>query len=221
MIKTYFNKQAAIWDESIAERDGTKLECMAKRLNIEPGSAMLDIGVGTGVFTPFLLSMVGKNGRIIAVDFAQKMLERAQAKGFDGNITYLCADVTNIPLGGEIFGVTVCYSSFPHFQDKLKALNEINRVTKGGGKLLICHTSSRAEINEIHRGIPAVQNDIIPDKREMQELLSMAGFVDVRIESDSESYLLSARKPKQERFREFIESVAQAQGSYPGLLRSE
>jgi demethylmenaquinone methyltransferase/2-methoxy-6-polyprenyl-1,4-benzoquinol methylase len=169
---------------------------MARRLNIEPGSVVLDVGTGTGVFTPFLLSRVGENGRIIALDLAPKMLERAQAKGFGGNITYLCADVANIPLGDGIFDITVCYSSFPHFQDKLKALSEINRVTAGGGRLLICHTSSRAEINEIHHGIPAVQNDIIPDKKEMQELLTMAGFVDVTIESDSESYLASARKLK-------------------------
>jgi len=194
VIKAYFNKQAAIWDENVAERDDTKLKRMAMRLNIEPGSVVLDVGTGTGVFTPFLLSKVGENGRIIALDLAPKMLERAQAKGFGGNITFLCADVASIPLGDGIFGVTVCYSSFPHFQDKLKALSEINRVTAVGGRLLICHTSSRAEINEIHRGIPAVQNDIIPDEEEMQELLTMAGFVDVTIESDSESYLASARK---------------------------
>ena len=221
MSRMYFNGKAAIWDEIVAERDITKLQRMSQRLNIEPGSRLLDVGTGTGVFTPFLLSKVGRNGRIIALDFAAKMLERAGAKSFDGNIDYLCADVTNIPLVDEIFDVVVCYSSFPHFQDKLTALTEINRVTKGGGKLLICHTSSRTEINEIHHEIPAVQNDLIPDKSEMQEILSTAGFIDIKIESNSESYLASAKKPKQERLREFVKSVAQAQGSCPRLSRSE
>ncbi|MBA7553965.1 2-methoxy-6-polyprenyl-1,4-benzoquinol methylase, mitochondrial [subsurface metagenome] len=124
------------------------------------------------------------------------MLRRAQAKGFNGNIDYLCADITNIPLRNEIFDIIVCYSSFPHFQDKLRALAEMNRVIKRGGRLLICHTSSRASINEIHRQIPAVENDIIPDEGEVQEVLSMAGFVDIKIEDDSESYLASARKPE-------------------------
>ena len=202
MIRRYFNQSAATWDEIASERDITKLKRMARRLNITPGSTVLDVGTGTGVFIPFLISEVGKGGRIIALDFAGKMLERARAKGFNGNIDYLCADVTNIPLGDEIFDIVICYSSFPHFQNKLGALTEINRVTKGGGRLLICHTSSRDTINGIHHGIPAVANDIIPDDGEMQDMLSMAGFIDIKIEDDSGSYLASADKPKQGRLKE-------------------
>ena len=195
MIKAYFNQSAAIWDETISEKDTTKLRRMAKRLNINPSSTVLDVGTGTGVFIPFLLSEVGENGQIVALDFAEEMLRKAQAKGFNGNIDYLCADVMNIPVADVVFDAIVCYSSFPHFQDKPRALAEMNRVIKSGGRLLICHTTSRDTINEIHRQIPAVQNDIIPDEDGMQILLSIAGFTDIKIGDDSESYLCSARKP--------------------------
>ena len=193
MIRAYFNQKAAIWDETVAEKDTAKLDRMAKRLKIKPGSIVLDVGTGTGVFIPFLLREIGRGGRIVALDIAERMLGRAQAKGFNGNIDYLCADVTNIPLRNEIFDIIVCYSSFPHFQDKSRALAEMSRVIKRGGGLLICHTSSRDKINEIHRQIPAVENDILPDEGEMQSLLSSTGFVDIKID-DSESYLASARK---------------------------
>ncbi len=195
MIRAHFNQKAARWDETSSERDVTRLERMAKRLDIKPGSIVLDVGTGTGAFLPFLLSEIGKGGRIIALDFAEKMLGRARAKGFNGNIDYLCADVTNIPLGNGIFDIIVCYSSFPHFHDKPRALAEINRVIKSGGRLLICHTSSRARVNEIHRQIPAVENDVIPNEGEMQNILLRAGFIEIKID-DSESYLASARKPK-------------------------
>jgi len=195
MIRAYFNQKAAIWDETVAESDTTKLERMAQRLNIKPGSTILDIGTGTGVFLPFLLNKVGKHGQIVSLDFAEEMLRKARAKGFNGNIYYLNADVTDIPLAEESFDIVVCYSSFPHFQDKPKALAEIKRVTKNGGELFICHTSSRAIINQIHRQIPAVANDIIPDEGEMRIMLSMAGFTDIRIDENSESYLARARKP--------------------------
>ncbi len=195
VVRAYFNQKAAIWDETVAEKDTAKLERMAKRLKIKPGSIVLDVGTGAGVFIPFLLSEIGQSGRIIALDFAEKMLSRARAKGFNGNIDYLCADVTNIPQRDEIFDIIVCYSSFPHFQDKSRALAEMNRVIKRGGRLLICHTSSRARINQIHRQIPAVENDIIPDEGEMQIILLGAGFTDIKID-DSESYLASARKPQ-------------------------
>ncbi|MBA7655718.1 2-methoxy-6-polyprenyl-1,4-benzoquinol methylase [subsurface metagenome] len=195
MIRTYFNQKAAIWDETVAERDTAKLKRIARCLNIKPGSKVLDIGTGTGVFLPFLLNKVGKHGQIVSLDFAEEMLRKARAKGFNGNIYYLNADVTNIPLGEEIFDVVVCYSSFPHFQDKPRALAEIKRVTKSGGGLFICHTSSRARVNDIHRQIPAVANDIIPDQGEMQLMLSMAGFTDIGIDDNHRSYLARARKP--------------------------
>ena len=195
MIRAYFNQKAAIWDETVSERDTAKLERMAQRLNIKPGSTILDIGTGTGVFLPFLLNKVGKHGQIVSLDFAEEMLRKARAKGFNGNIYYLNADVTDIPLAEESFDVVVCYSSFPHFQDKPRALAEIKRVTKNGGELFICHTSSRAIINQIHRQIPAVANDIIPDEGEMRIMLSMAGFTDIGIDDSNQNYLARARKP--------------------------
>ena len=195
VIGGYFNQRAGIWDETSSETDMSKLELMSRRLKIKPGSTVLDVGCGTGVFIPFLLSRIGGEGRLVALDVAEEMLKRARAKGFK-DIEYLLADVTSIPLGDEIFDAVVCYSSFPHFQDKPRALAEINRVTKSGGRLLICHTSSRAVVNQLHRQIPAVANDIIPDEHEMQLMLSRAGFTDIKINDGKESYLAGARKPR-------------------------
>jgi ubiquinone/menaquinone biosynthesis C-methylase UbiE len=195
MIRTYFNQNAAVWDETVSEKDTTRLERMARRLNIKHGSTVLDVGTGTGVFIPHLLSKVRKGGRIVGLDLADKMLSLARTKDFKGNIDYLCADVMNIPLDDGVFDAVVCYSSFPHFQDKPKAFAEINRVIKAGGRLVICHTSSRAKINEIHRQIPAVQNDTIPDEDEMRIMLLTAGFTDVKISDEGQSYLAIAQKP--------------------------
>jgi ubiquinone/menaquinone biosynthesis C-methylase UbiE len=194
MSREYFNQMAANWDEVAAEKDMTKLERLAQSLDIESGSTVLDVGTGTGIFMPFLLAKIGRSGRLVALDFAEEMLKRAQAKGFKGNIEYLNADITSVPLPGEVFDAVVCYSSFPHFKDKREALREINRLLKKGGKLFIGHTASRARINEIHRRIAAVADDIIPDNYEMRELISKAGFTDINILETAESYLVSAKK---------------------------
>ena len=196
MIRTYFNEKAVIWDETVAEKDEIKLESMAESLDIEFGSVLLDVGTGTGVFVPYLLKRIGRHGRLVTLDVAEEMLKKARAKNCNGNIECLHADVTNIPLRNEIFDIVVCYSSFPHFQDKLRALNEINRVLKKGGRVIICHTSSRAAINDIHRQIPAVQNDIIPGEGETQGMLSSAGFTCIDIYDNDDSYLASARKSR-------------------------
>lgn len=194
MSRIYFNERADIWDEKIAEKDHSKLEKMAERLGIRPGDTALDVGTGTGILLPYVLKKVGRSGKIVALDIAEKMLSKAKSKGFKGNIRYLCADVTAIPLNDEHCDVVVCYSSLPHFPDKLKSLFEIRRVLKRGGQVFICHTASREQVNHIHSKIPMVQNDLLPDAIEMTTLLRNAGFTDINVEDTAEYYFASARK---------------------------
>lgn len=194
MTRAYFNSKAGIWDENVAEKDRAKLGGIARRLDIEPGSTVLDVGTGTGIFVPFLLKKVGCNGRLVCLDFAEEMLSKAKAKDFKGNIEYACADIVGTHLEDEVFDAVVCYSSFPHFRDKPKALHEINRVLKKGGKLFICHTSSRTKINEVHGRVSELSTDLIPDEKEMLQLLSSAGFGGISIHDRASSYLTSAKK---------------------------
>ena len=194
MLRAFFNEKAAIWDKTRAEKDTAKLEGMADRLKLKPGSLVLDVGTGTGVFLPYILDRIGSKGWVVALDFAEEMLKKARDKNDDSNIYYLQADIIRIPLGDEIFDSVICYSSFPHFHDKSKALNNINQVMKRGGNLFICHTSSRTKINEIHSHDPTVKDDILPDIDEMRSLLSAARFSKIEIEDWSDSYLASAEK---------------------------
>jgi len=194
MIRAFFNERAAIWDEAIAEKDAAKLEGMANRLDIKAGSTVLDVGTGTGIFVPFLLQKIGPTGCLVAIDIAEQMLTVARTKIFALNTEHLQTDVVNLPFASEVFDIVVCYSSFPHFHDKQKALVEIARVLKRSGALFICHTSSRSAINNIHSGMPAVQNDLLPGADEMHQMLSMAGFLNIRIEDNEDSYLAAALK---------------------------
>jgi ubiquinone/menaquinone biosynthesis C-methylase UbiE len=195
MLREYFNSRADTWDENIAERDTNKLTAMAERLELKPGSVILDVGTGTGVFLPYLLKNIGKNGKIVALDLAEEMLAKARAKYPDENVEYLHADIMDIPIYEEMFDSVVCYSSFPHFQDKHKALNEIRRVMRPGGRVLVCHTSSRDHINGMHSTLPGVENDLLPAPGEMRKLFLNAGFTVIKIEEDSESYLAVGKKP--------------------------
>ena len=194
MTKAFFNSRVAVWDEAVAEKDTTKLEAMVEHFNIEPSSTVLDVGTGTGVFVPFIMRRIGENGRLVCLDFAEEMLKKAEGKGFKGDIQYICADIEHSNLANESFDAVVCYSSFPHFEDKLKALREIHRVLKSGGKLFICHTSSRQAINEIHCQIPEVYNHLIPEEDEMHQLLSAAKFTEISVWDGKDSYLVSAVK---------------------------
>jgi ubiquinone/menaquinone biosynthesis C-methylase UbiE len=196
MIREYFNDKAEGWDSNASERNASKLERMAKRLGLRPGMTVLDIGTGTGVFLPYILKIVGKNGKVIALDIADKMLLQAKQKGIAGKILFLCADVEDIPLRAETCDTVVCYSSFPHFQDKLRALREISRVLEKGGSVFICHTSGREAINRIHMDIPLLHHDLLPDSKIMKKLLQKSGFIGISVADEADSYFASGKKPK-------------------------
>src|SRR4030042_4912137 len=196
MLREYFNSRADIWDENIAEKDTNKLIKMAERLRIKSGAVILDVGTGTGIFLPYLLENIGKNGKIVALDLAEEMLAKARAKYPVKNVEYLHADIMDIPIYEEMFDSVVCYSSFPHFRDKHKALTEMKRVMKPGARVFICHTSSRDHINGIHSTLPGMENDLLPNFDEMRTLFSNAGFTVLIIEEDSESTLPVAKTPR-------------------------
>ncbi len=194
MSKDFFNTRAATWDIRVAEKDISRLQGMSDRIDISPGDAVLDVGTGTGVFVPFLLEKIGSEGRLVCLDFAENMLDIARNKNFTGNITYLCTDIENSGLPDESFNAVVCYSVFPHFQDKPGALGEINRVLKKKGLLFIGHTSGRQAINDIHRTLPEVSDHLFPENDEMRRLLAEAGFRDIHISDGLTHYFVTARR---------------------------
>lgn len=194
MSRDFFNSRAATWDEKVAEKDASRLKAMIARLDIEAGATVLDVGTGTGVFVPYLLKKIGREGKIVCLDFSENMLKIARAKGFTGNVQYLCADIENSRLPDKSFDTVVCYSVYPHFEDKPKAFKEIYRLLRKGGGLFICHTSSRQAINDIHRSTPEVCDHTFPENHETSRMLAGAGFEDISIEDGKEDYLVSARK---------------------------
>ncbi len=194
MLRTFFNQKANVWDETIAEKDPFKLKMAAQRLDIRSSNSILDVGSGTGILIPYLLNKIGKAGQLVVMDIAEEMLQVSRRKGFNGNIDYLHADITTLPVAESVFDSVVCYSSFPHFRDKRRALTEIYRVLKDGGSLYICHTSNRSTINNIHVAIEILKDDLIPDNEEVYDMLSMAGFNGIKIEDNSDSYFASGRK---------------------------
>jgi ubiquinone/menaquinone biosynthesis C-methylase UbiE len=191
--KEFFNTRAAAWDANVAEKDNTKLQALADRLDIKAGAVVLDAGAGTGVFVPFLLKKIGAAGSLVCLDYAEEMLKVTRSKRFPGNIKYLCADIEKTGLPAASFDAVVCYSVFPHFNQP-EALKEIYRVLKPEGRVFIGHTSSREHINRIHRNIPEVCDHLLPDEAEMHRLLAGVGFTEILICAGESEYLAQARK---------------------------
>jgi len=194
-LQEYFDQLAPTWDE---EPTGERLNCLGKivkELGIEPGYYVLDIGSGTGVLLPFLIAELGEEGKIMALDFSAEMLIQAKAKNFQPIVGFAQADVLAIPLADKSVDLAICNSAFPHFNNKVKALKEIARVLKNGGRLAICHTMSRETINRLHQSIGGiVASDLLPDESQLRGLIKQAGLKITYFEDSPERYLVIAEK---------------------------
>jgi ubiquinone/menaquinone biosynthesis C-methylase UbiE len=193
--REYFNQLASKWDQMTPEETRARLPQMIDHLAIKPGDSILDVGGGTGILIPLLHKTAGDGGKIVSLDIAEEMLKQARNNGYSKNIHYIQADAAAIPFSEESFDFVVCYSCFPHFLDKPRALAEMTRVLRNGGHIAICHTASRQAINELHKSIGnAVGNDTIPDEATMRKMLAASGLKPAEIRDEPHRYLVIAAK---------------------------
>jgi ubiquinone/menaquinone biosynthesis C-methylase UbiE len=194
-LQEYFDQLAPTWDKELTQERLKSLSNIVKELGIKPGYHVLDIGSGTGVLLPFLIAELGDEGKIVALDFSEEMLGQAKAKNFPPIVHFAQADVLAIPLADNSVDLAICNSAFPHFDDKARALKEIARVLRSNGRLVICHTMSRAMINQLHQSIGgAVANDLLPDEFQLRGLITQAGLKVTYFEDGPERYLVIAEK---------------------------
>ncbi len=104
---------------------------------------ILDVATGTADLA--LSAMKINPARITGIDISQNMLEIGKEKilkrGFSEKIDLIQADSENIPLGDELFDVSMVAFGVRNFADPLKGLREMNRVTRSGGMILVLEFS--------------------------------------------------------------------------------
>ena len=194
-LQEYFDQLAPTWDEHPTQERQECLSSIVKELGIEPGYCVLDIGSGTGILFPFLITALDDQGRIVALDLSAEMLGKAKGKTFRSIVDFVQADAMAIPLADHSVDLAICNSVFPHFSDKVKALKEMVRVLNNGGRLVICHTMSRAMINQLHQSIGGVvANDYLPDEYQLREQAEQAGLKITHFEDRTERYLVIAER---------------------------
>jgi demethylmenaquinone methyltransferase/2-methoxy-6-polyprenyl-1,4-benzoquinol methylase len=182
--KRFFNDHADQWidmwyrDANTGRYDkhARDFERLFSLLPLKPGDHILDAGCGTGVLVPFITERITDRGMLYELDYAEQMIAINRRLHKDGNIRFIVSDVGNAPLDDTVCDVVVCFSCFPHFQDKDKTVKAMARVLKPNGLLAVSHFDSSEGINKHHENCHAVMHDHLPDEVTMRALLEKAGF---------------------------------------------
>lgn len=107
-------------------------------LDIKENQNFLDIGCGTGWAVGQAARVVSNRGAFYGIDLSPKMIEKAK-ENFIGNVNFHFyeANSESIPLEDNFFDIIICTNSFHHYLHPEKAMKEIHRVLKSGGKIFI------------------------------------------------------------------------------------
>lgn len=122
---------ARTWRKKLVELSGA-----------QRGDSVLDCATGTGDLALEFKKTLGPTSRVIGTDFCQSMLDLAPAKakkmGLDVKFTW--ADATDLPFETSEFDVTSIAYGIRNVEDRHKALCEMARATKPGGRVMILET---------------------------------------------------------------------------------
>jgi SAM-dependent methyltransferase len=124
---------------------------------LQPGETVLDIGSGGGIDSILAARRVGSTGRAIGLDMVEAMIDRARANaaeaGVDGWTEFLHGEMEEIPLPDGLVDVVVTNGVLNLSARKSRALAEIFRVLKQGGRISLADLTVEGELP------PEIAND--------------------------------------------------------------
>ena len=137
-------KESADWwsagQAARQQRYGAATEMMLNLAGIQAGSRVLDVAAGTGESTLMAAARVGSKGHVVAADVSASMLnvaaEAARKAGMT-NVETRVMNAENLELDTDSFDAVVCRVALMLFPNPAKALAEMRRVVKPGGKVAV------------------------------------------------------------------------------------
>lgn len=129
-----------------------------KILKCKTSRNVIEVGCGDGVWTEIFAVLAGQ---VTALDISSQMLERAKRRLADfANINFIQGDFLNNNLQDERYDLLCAIRCFEYFPDKKKSVQEMHRILKPGGAVILITKNSSyrwrimrgGETKLLHRG---------------------------------------------------------------------
>ena len=157
---------------------------------IKEGDIIVDLGSGAGNDAFVARSITGEKGKVIGVDFTERMIEKARANAAKlsySNVEFRLGDIENMPLASNFADVVVSNCVLNLVPDKRQAFTETFRILKKGGHFSV---SDIVLVGELPEGLKqnaemyagcvsgAIQKD------EYLKIVEEVGFIGVRVQKE-------------------------------------
>lgn len=151
-------------------------EVFAKRkeilaaIKLKPTDVVADIGAGTGLFTRLFANTLGPDGRVMAVDIAQKFLDHIEVTCREQNLrnveTILCKDDSTELPANSVDVAFIC-DTYHHFEFPQKTMTSLRKALKPGGRVIVIDfvrvegVSSDWTMDHVRAGQEVFESEII------------------------------------------------------------
>ncbi len=111
----------------------------AKLAGASPGYDVLDCATGTGDLAETFARSVQPGGRVVGIDFVERMVHLARTKmqNEDLDITFNVADALELPFNDDSFDMATIGFGIRNVDDPVACLKEMSRVVKQGGRVIV------------------------------------------------------------------------------------
>ena len=188
---TFDDRQARLTDQTyqtaeiVAQRQAT-----LQSLQLKVGERVLDAGAGPGLLSQDMARVVENQGLVHGIDTSQAMLTVAQRRcAHYEQVNFSLGDVMSLQFEDACFDAVVCTQVLLYVEKVHRALSEMYRVLKPGGRMAIVETDWRGLV--LGSSLPQVTEqliecwvDTVPSPglpSELEHLLLSAGFTHVQI----------------------------------------
>lgn len=150
---------------------------------IEKDDIALDVGCGGGANLEKLLEKI-PNNKVCGIDYAQVSVSLSKKKNKKavntGRCEVLQADVGSLPFEDDSFTLITAFETVYFWPDMSKALREIYRVLKVGGRFMICNeddglSNKENSVENIIEGMKIYKGE------ELELMLKEANFKNIKI----------------------------------------
>jgi len=187
---------------------------------IKPGNTVIDLGSGAGNDAFVARAVVGEEGKVLGIDFTEKMVEKARKNadklGFK-NVEFRLGDIEDIPVRDNFADVVVSNCVMNLVPNKELAFTETYRVLKPGGHFSISDIVIKGELPkalqqdaEMYAGCVA---GAVP-KEEYLQIIEKAGFQQIEIQKERK---ISLPESLLEKYLS-AEEIAQFQSGETGIF---
>jgi ubiquinone/menaquinone biosynthesis C-methylase UbiE len=111
-----------------------------RKFDVSECRSILDVGSGAGQILGHLVKLAHPEATLVGFDLSHGMLRRARARLNNDRPAYVTGDITQLPFADGSFDCITCGWVIEHLPDPRPGLQELSRVLKPGGRLLLLAT---------------------------------------------------------------------------------